>query len=982
MFKGGCPTKAGQPHHILCHGLQRGALHGDGGGTLSTTLPGIIRRHPNDSLTALKSATWSELLPLLGAGAEVIFSTLLLDCGIFTKIQSGKNNYFQFSGVPLPELSQIRPAVSQQAVQKQLHNGPIRRISDIRFVRHRILYAKASLNAAGKVKFGLHHTHVLQRVADVTEQRHAVHLLKYVFPRQFGLHNVFTSKVNRDETMQKFKDYTFREQEISGHRKRALSWAPRCLRGEPIRLIQIIHRNHKACSYSQLLRHYCPVFSEKQGLWPFCRTSTSSIPRLEPFVTQILPSGTYKTMTATPSNQHDIGTSFLAHITPTTNVSAFCRAVVSKLLPRNAFGSGLEGRQNLDVILEHVNEFIQMRRFESMNLHRAIQGLQITCITWLVKPRVGHKKMCKSDYTKRLEILHEFVYYIFDSLLIPVIRAHFYVTESSTHRYRLFYFRHDVWRKFSEPSLATLRVNMYTPIKPGEARQKLLCRSLGYSHLRLLPKDQGARPITNLKRKQLKPSSGNRALGPSINAQLAPLFSVLNFERARNSAPLGSALFSLGDIHGRIADFKSIVGPCSRLFFAKVDIKSCFDSIPQEQLLTMMQHLFSEQFYRISRHVEVKSLSPGYPGNDEVVNRKFTGVARPEDDQAVFSKATISTMAGKKHHVVFSDLGQQRVWTQKSLLQLLRDHIGDSMVKTGKRYMRQVGGIPQGSVLSSLLCSYFYGAFERNELGFVRPESCLLLRLIDDFLLVTTDEQIARKFLDVMANGDQQYGIQVNPEKSLVNFDVTINDHKVPRLSKGDVFPYCGMSINTKTLELSKDRDKRDPCIRNALTVENCSKPGKVLKRKTLTSLKQQMHSMLLDMSLNSRVQVISTLVGNFTEVGMKMHQYLARLAANRRPSQGLIKGLVEDLILASWKICWAKDSSRGQNKQITRTQMSWIVAAAFERVLGRKQSQYRELLGWLNVLRESSQPRMNMEQMALQRLLDDNDKAFAGYVY
>ena len=34
-----------------------------------------------------------------------------------------------------------------------------------------------------------------------------------------------------------------------------------------------------------------------------------------------------------------------------------------------------------------------------------------------------------------------------------------------------------------------------------------------------------------------------------------------------------------------------------------------------------------------------------------------------------------------------------------------------------QRYYRQVVGIPQGSVLSSLLCSFCYGDLETNKLG-------------------------------------------------------------------------------------------------------------------------------------------------------------------------------------------------------------------------------------------------------------------------
>ena len=939
--------------------------------------------HLNETITALKSAEWLEISSLLGRDVEVIFISLLLDCGIFTKLNRGKGNYFHFSGVPLSELPQVQSIQSEKGGQDNRTAEQATGTGHIRFVRQRMLYARASLNATGKVRFGLHHSHFFQRLDDASDQRHAVHLSKYVFPRQFGFHNVFTSKVDQAETVQKLKDYTFREQEITGRKGKAQGWAPRRVRGDPIRLLQKIHRNHKVCCYDQFLRHYCPLVSAKAQPGPVSPEQwTPSMSGLGLLATQTSVARTPRADLATSSPGYDWDTSFLAHASPVSCVSAFCRAVVTHLLPRNTFGCGSQGQQNHDKIMKRIDDMILLRRFESMTLHQVMQGIRLSSITWLAKPGSVASRMCGSDYSKRLELLHEFIYYLFDSFLVPLIRAHFYVTESSTHRHQLFYFRQDVWRKLSEPSLATLRLNMYAPVKPSEARRRLVSRSLGYSHVRLLPKDQGSRPITNLKRKQLRLGSGRRILGPSINTQLSPLFSILNFERGLDSQPLGSALFSVGDIHGKVAEFRERIQPGSRLFFAKVDIKSCFDSIPQGHLLALVESLFTEQSYRTTKHMEVKAASHSQLLNGEGLRRSFIGLAQPNRDEIVLSEPPITAMAGKKRHVVFSDLGQQRVWSRVVLLKLLRDHIGDSMVKIGKRYMKQIDGIPQGSVLSSLLCSYFYGAFERNELGFLRPESCLLLRLIDDFLLVTVDEGLARRFLTVMENGDRRYGIQVNPEKSLVNFDVTLGGHKVPRLHGKTAFPYCGMGLELRTLELSKDRGNQRQPISNSLTIEIGSRPGKVLKRKTLASLKLQMRSMLLDMKLNGRNQVISTLVGNFTLSAMKMHRYVAGLAVARRPSQGLIRGMIEDLITVGWKICRAKCSDRCQTTQLSHTQMCWIAAVAFERVLGRKQSQYRELLVWLRVLRASSRPRMNMAPAALDQVLGEGDKLCRESVY
>jgi telomerase reverse transcriptase len=138
--------------------------------------------------------------------------------------------------------------------------------------------------------------------------------------------------------------------------------------------------------------------------------------------------------------------------------------------------------------------------------------------------------MSASDKNKRLEIFHEFLYYIFDSLLIPLIRSNFHVTESNVHRYRLFYFRHDVWKSLAEPALMTLKNSMFEELNIQKASRILERRKLGFSHIRLLPKEKGIRPIMNLRRRAFK--KGTTYLGSSINSILAPVHNVLTYEKA------------------------------------------------------------------------------------------------------------------------------------------------------------------------------------------------------------------------------------------------------------------------------------------------------------------------------------------------------------------------------------------------------------------------------------------------------------------
>jgi hypothetical protein len=72
-----------------------------------------------------------------------------------------------------------------------------------------------------------------------------------------------------------------------------------------------------------------------------------------------------------------------------------------------------------------------------------------------------------------------------------------------------------------------------------------------------------------------------------------------------------------------------------------------------------------------------------------------------------FEEARSSTAPGRAHHGKYRE-GKYCFARQKLVLKNVYAS------KIGQTYYRQVVGIPQGSVLSSILCSFFYGDLEKN----------------------------------------------------------------------------------------------------------------------------------------------------------------------------------------------------------------------------------------------------------------------------
>lgn len=956
-------------------------------------MPGIVLQHPNGNIDKVKTAPWTLLTKLLGEDGESILTSLFLDCGIFTRLKSGKDNYFQVSGIPISELSKrdVKDGTSIKTKIPDVSSTKILKPSQISFVRNRMLYAKCSLNGQSRVRFGMKHIHALNRYTNPFSGDDIASLLKYIFPRQFELHNVFTSVVDSKETAQPFKDYTLREHEIQKQIRHSKSWVPRRLRGGIVNFVRRLEVRHRSCPYVQLLRHYCSI--SKYGSVAMRNVKAShqqKTPILSPeLVTQLDDVPSTATLTMACSKQVDVvdtAGSFLRYSTPTAQVSAFCQSVIKHLLPADAFGTGEPGKKNARAIQYNIDRFICMRRFESLTLHEVVQHQQLRAIAWLRPNLVSdNANLSGTDRKKREELFNEFVYYLFDSLLVPLIRSNFYVTESSTERNRLFYFRHDVWLKLSEPALATLRLNMYTPLSAREIRRTAAFRTLGFGRVRLMPKDSGIRPITNLRRRTMKLVGGRHVLGSSINAQLAPAFSVLNYERLQHPDKLASALLSVGDIYSRLTHFKSSLTDIQskKLYFIKVDVTSCFDTIPQGELLRLVNSLLSHDQYRTTRYLESRVVGTAdQPGTVRHIKR-FIGTARFADDGPAFSETVAVEKAQRKTRAIFTDTGNQKVWQARHITKLVREHVQNNIIKIGKKHYRQKQGIPQGSILSSLLCSYFYAEFEQQRLSFLTAQSSLLLRLIDDFLLITTNEKHARRFLQTMADGDADYGIRINPEKSLANFEVTANGHKIPRHHGSGHFPYCGLVINERSLALSKDRGRKDPCISNTLTVDVSGKAAAMFCRRTVSSFKLQLHRMLLDEALNGHDQTVLSLMGCFTEAAMKMHRYILSLPHHRRPHQSLIIDVIQQLVSTGVRVSLQVSTSCGQkHSTLSRSQISWTAGAAMTWVLEAKQTQYKQILLWLNNLQTSCSPAMRKQQGALTKLVEDNKKLFRNYVY
>lgn len=244
--------------------------------------------------------------------------------------------------------------------------------------------------------------------AEAAYNESTIRVMMYIFPRQFGLHNVFTSTVDHTQTAQKFRDYTLREEEISNKfvtveddEQVFKVRVPKRLRGLPMHLVRRLQVLHARCSYSKLLQHYCPVrllnsffvsdtsfslitpSSQADGLFDMRRRerksdtkSTSGSSR-----SQIRQAKSRRRSTQVSASAQPPPYSSLVDLaTPASHVSAFCQAVLSTIIPNGFWGGNSVQAENKAAFLKNVDRFLTLRRFEQLSLHDVAQGLKVSLL--------------------------------------------------------------------------------------------------------------------------------------------------------------------------------------------------------------------------------------------------------------------------------------------------------------------------------------------------------------------------------------------------------------------------------------------------------------------------------------------------------------------------------------------------------------------------------------------------------------------------
>ncbi|KAG6946599.1 hypothetical protein JG687_00016608 [Phytophthora cactorum] len=127
-----------------------------------------------------------------------------------------------------------------------------------------------------------------------------------------------------------------------------------------------------------------------------------------------------------------------------------------------------------------------------------------------------------------------------------------------------------------------------------------------------------------------------------------------------------------------------------------------------------------------------------------------------------------------------------------------------------------------------------------------------LFRYTDDFMYITTDLKRARKFFEVMHEGNDKYGCFVNVTKTQANFEVKSGGKQAADASK-DCISWCGMLIDPTHLQVYVNYEKLGSSLLQGSIPFNETKPAQdFFVNKVISPIRQRWHALYFDPELLS----------------------------------------------------------------------------------------------------------------------------------
>nr|XP_036871408.1 telomerase reverse transcriptase isoform X2 [Manis javanica] len=734
--------------------------------------------------------------------------------------------------------------------------------------------------------------------------------------------------------------------------------APRRMRRLPARywrmrpLFRELLGNHAKCPYGALLRTHCPLRA----------TNTLAGASVQKHSGVGVCAAEGRMAASTESAGPRCLVQLLRQHNSPWQVYALLRACLRRLVPAGLWGS----RHNERRFLRNVKKFVSLGKHARLSLQELTWKMKVQDCTWL-RRSPGARSVPAAEHRLREAVLAKFLCWLMNTYVVELLRSFFYVTETTFQKNRLFFYRKSVWSQLQSIGIKQhFNSVQLRELSEEEMRQHQEARpALLMSKLRFLPKPSGLRPIVNMDYVM-----GARTFHRDKKAKT--LFGVLNYERVQRPGLLGASVLGMDDIYRAWRSFALRMrarDPASQLYFVKVDVMGAYDALPQDRLVEVIASVIrpQENTYCVRQYAVVRRTARGH------VRKAFKRHVSTFMDLQPYMRQFVEHLqqtSSLRDAVVIeqsSSLNEAGHSLFDFFLRLVHHHI----IRIGGKCYVQCQGVPQGSILSTLLCSLCYGDMENKLFSDVQQDGTLcrkltqdllvrlLLRLVDDFLLVTPHLTQAEAFLRTLVQGVPEYGCVANLGKTVVNFPVevsTLGGTAPLQLPAHCLFPWCGLLLDTQTLEVLCDYSSyAQTSIKASLTFNQGFKPGRNMRRKLFAVLRLKCHDLFMDLQVNSLQTVCTNVYKIFLLQAYRFHACVLQLPFSQhvRKSPSFFLRVISDTASRCYALLKAKNpgmslGARGASGPFPSEAVQWLCLHAFLLKLARHSVTYRCLLGAL----------------------------------
>ncbi|KAI4292650.1 telomerase reverse transcriptase [Pancytospora philotis] len=427
----------------------------------------------------------------------------------------------------------------------------------------------------------------------------------------------------------------------------------------------------------------------------------------------------------------------------------------------------------------------------------------------LSKMKIFAGSCTKHEFAARCRIAERLLLYLFNTLFIRLMTHFFYSTVCANSRYRVAYYKRTLWNARTAQHYKEFLRNF----KPAARHERM-------GSLRCIPKPGGFRVITNCsavysqgngracKRVSARRRGGQSRGAGSINTAAAPFLPLFNLLARGN---LGNSITGHSEMHKRLYDHLSLSQ--GRQYLVKLDVAQCFENITHADLLDALPQLFKAGGYFVSDYTAIhinqigtgceyrsvrkaseylralNTIVPGYLGRTGAL----TECVGPAAARVAGTGACGSIIREVRH----------RYYTRDELLSGLNSIVQGSVICHQNSCYSFTKGIPQGCVISPMLCNLYYAAHDLKYFAGLFSRG-VVLRYVDDFLIITPSLDEVRDFFR-LARSLQSRGYAFNPSKAETNIcpevfaQIYQSEYERPGQQQSAHEPLRGASANART---------------------------------------------------------------------------------------------------------------------------------------------------------------------------------------